>query len=73
MASIVRKFPGLGTVTTTVTYCDETVAQFRGILYAAVQRRFQQPKIYDAWESGNFEASKFGSVIIFFSKPMFEI
>lgn len=70
MPSIVREVPTLGTVTTTVTYCDETVAQFRGIPYAAVEQRFQQPKICDSWKHGAFEASKFGLVTKLLFEPI---
>ncbi|ETI22298.1 hypothetical protein G647_06371 [Cladophialophora carrionii CBS 160.54] len=59
---ISRDIAGLGTVSTDKTYFDGTVAQFRGIPYGAVTRRFQRPKIVDEWPTKALDASRFGPV-----------
>lgn len=60
---IVRDIKGLGTVSTDKTYFDGTIAQFRGIPYGNVTRRFQRPKIVDEWSTKFLDASDFGCVI----------
>ncbi|CAH0057774.1 unnamed protein product [Clonostachys solani] len=60
MAPVLRQIPGLGEISTEITYFDDSVAQFRGIQYGVVPQRFQQPRLLEVWEDGRFEASKFG-------------
>ncbi|EXJ58735.1 hypothetical protein A1O7_06165 [Cladophialophora yegresii CBS 114405] len=59
---ISRDIAGLGTVSTDKTYFDGTVAQFRGIPYGAVTRRFQRPTIVDEWPTKALDACQFGPV-----------